>query len=297
MTATRYTTDHVIGGTFDRLLWAVIVNPGAPAAALVAEGSTALRLGARVTVVAAGIGYALGFSWWFHRRHLALPARLQRAMTELGLGVRSTDGVVVGPSLRRRPLRTGRNAELRWTLPPGVTLRDVLDRQEALEHQCNCELRCWMEDGVLHTEVLGHKVPAHVDFRRFYGHHRPHGRLLIGLGKGRRGALWADLSALPHLLVGGMTGGGKSVFLRQALTHLALENSPKRLWLVLHRPQRGRRTGAIRSFATFARPRCRRHRGGGDCALCCSCRTGSAARSPAACGFARHRRMDGCGDA
>jgi len=71
-----------------------------------------------------------------------------------------------------------------------------------------------------------------VPFADFYRGARPQGRLLVGLGHGRRGALWVDLAALPHLLVGGMTGGGKSVFLRQALTALALENRPARLQLV-----------------------------------------------------------------
>jgi len=55
---------------------------------------------------------------------------------------------------------------------------------------------------------------------------------VIGLGQSHRGRLWVDLATLPHLLVGGMTGGGKSVFLTQALTHLVLTYRPDRLRLV-----------------------------------------------------------------
>jgi DNA segregation ATPase FtsK/SpoIIIE-like protein len=49
----------------------------------------------------------------------------------------------------------------------------------------------------------------------------------------RPGAPWVDLDSCPHLLVGGMTGGGKSVFLRQALTFLCREHGPEDLQLAL----------------------------------------------------------------
>ena len=57
--------------------------------------------------------------------------------------------------------------------------------------------------------------------------------LPVGIGESREGALWADLAELPHLLVGGHTGSGKSVFLRQLLTGLLLRLGPDRLRLAL----------------------------------------------------------------
>ena len=127
----------------------------------------------------------------------------------------------------------GRNVTLRWRMPPGVTPADVLNRQGSLESRCDCALRCWEEPGVLVMEVLRRRIPDHVPYRTFYSGPRPHGRCLVGLGLGRRGALWGDLESCPHLLVGGMTGGGKSVFLRQALTFLCCDHSPERLRLAL----------------------------------------------------------------
>jgi DNA segregation ATPase FtsK/SpoIIIE, S-DNA-T family len=59
------------------------------------------------------------------------------------------------------------------------------------------------------------------------------GRLPVGIGESREGPLWVDLAALPHLLVGGHTGSGKSVFLRQLLTGLLLLLGPDRLRLAL----------------------------------------------------------------
>ena len=59
------------------------------------------------------------------------------------------------------------------------------------------------------------------------------GRLPVGIGESREGPLWVDLAELPHLLVGGHTGAGKSVFLRQLLTGLLLKLGPDRLRLAL----------------------------------------------------------------
>jgi DNA segregation ATPase FtsK/SpoIIIE, S-DNA-T family len=59
------------------------------------------------------------------------------------------------------------------------------------------------------------------------------GRLPIGIGESREGPLSVDLAELPHLLIGGHTGSGKSVFIRQALTGLLLSQGPDRLRLVL----------------------------------------------------------------
>ncbi|PZR85219.1 MAG: hypothetical protein DLM67_26100 [Candidatus Nephthysia bennettiae] len=59
------------------------------------------------------------------------------------------------------------------------------------------------------------------------------GRLPVGIGESREGPLWVDLAELPHLLVGGHTGSGKSVFLRQLLTGLLLVLGPGRLRLAL----------------------------------------------------------------
>ncbi|MBJ7596539.1 FtsK/SpoIIIE domain-containing protein [Candidatus Nephthysia bennettiae] len=59
------------------------------------------------------------------------------------------------------------------------------------------------------------------------------GRLPVGIGESREGPLWVDLAELPHLLVGGHTGSGKSVFLRQLLTGLLLLLGPGGLRLAL----------------------------------------------------------------
>ncbi len=68
--------------------------------------------------------------------------------------------------------------------------------------------------------------------------------LVIALGKDINGATFsADLTRMPHLLIAGATGSGKSVCLNAILACLLLHNSPERLKLVLVDPKRVELTG------------------------------------------------------
>jgi len=111
--------------------------------------------------------------------------------------------------------------------------RHTTEAHPWLAVRCRVGLVCWFDRGRLHTEVLRHPLPDRVEFAEFYARPSPGGDLVVGLGRSRRGWVWCDLAQLPHLLVGGISGGGKSVFLRQLLTWLVLTNQPSRLKLVL----------------------------------------------------------------
>ena len=68
--------------------------------------------------------------------------------------------------------------------------------------------------------------------------------LRFALGKGVAGQpLVADLSSMPHLLIAGTTGSGKSVCVNSILTCLLLNNTPNELRLVLIDPKRVELTG------------------------------------------------------
>jgi len=63
--------------------------------------------------------------------------------------------------------------------------------------------------------------------------------LALALGRDVSGApLVADLAAMPHLLIAGTTGSGKSVFLRAMTLNLVLNNTPEDLRLILLDPKR-----------------------------------------------------------
>ena len=63
--------------------------------------------------------------------------------------------------------------------------------------------------------------------------------LPVGLGKDISGrAVFLDLAEMPHLLVAGTTGSGKSVMLNSLLTSLLLTTDPRRVKMVLVDPKR-----------------------------------------------------------
>ncbi len=65
------------------------------------------------------------------------------------------------------------------------------------------------------------------------------GTLRLGLGQDVSGnAVAADLRAMPHLLIAGATGSGKSVCINATITSLLLQNSPDTLRLLLIDPKR-----------------------------------------------------------
>jgi len=68
---------------------------------------------------------------------------------------------------------------------------------------------------------------------------RLQGRMRLGLGQNVSGqAVAADLRAMPHLLIAGATGAGKSVCVNSVISALLLQNTPDTLRLILVDPKR-----------------------------------------------------------
>lgn len=224
----------------ERLLATLLFQPGAILAVGAYLFSAGVGLPTTMGIVLASVAGGLGLAWHLRNRHFSVSARVRVAMVEMGLVCRIENGELVEPRQKGRAVRFGgENLHLVWKLPPGVTFRDVLDSQEAIEHRLVCELYCWMDGGFLHMDVLRHRIPDLVPFDTFYRGDRSEGRLLLGLGVGHRGPLWVDLAGLPHLLVGGMTSAGKSVFLCQGLTGILLAYSPGQVRLLCIDLKRG----------------------------------------------------------
>lgn len=69
-------------------------------------------------------------------------------------------------------------------------------------------------------------------------------RLAVGLGLGVSGApVIADLKKMPHILVAGSTGSGKSVCINTIITTLLYRNSPQELRFIMVDPKRVELTG------------------------------------------------------
>jgi S-DNA-T family DNA segregation ATPase FtsK/SpoIIIE len=68
---------------------------------------------------------------------------------------------------------------------------------------------------------------------------RSSGRLSLGLGKAVNGDVWiTDLAAMPHLLIAGSTGTGKSVGLNCMITSILFRSTPDEVRLILIDPKR-----------------------------------------------------------
>ena len=231
--ATRYVAGRHGGIAALKAGWWLLGQPGVVAGLVAGAMAGVVHLPADLCLVTAVVlgGGVAGLT--VYRRHIGITARLRRAMVEVGLVYRKDYKTVIGPRLRGRVQREGRNLVLRWELPTGVTLRRVREHLEELEQRCGVGLGCRLEGNRLHMEVRRHPLPDRVGFDDFYSAARPGGELPVGLGRSRVGWLWVDLAMLPHLLIGGIAGGGKSVFLRQVLTWLTLQRQPSHLRLLL----------------------------------------------------------------
>jgi S-DNA-T family DNA segregation ATPase FtsK/SpoIIIE len=196
---------------------------------LVSVGSWFVRTHVRFVVaglaallVALTVGFVVVLAW-----RLMLPARATRVLSMLGAS--KEEG---GRFRLRRLSRRGRVWHVAWRVPVGVTVTGLQRQREAIEQALDAAVELWYDRGKLHMRAGTARLPAGLRFEQF--HVRPGaGELPVAIGASRFGPLWADLAALPHLLVGGLTGGGKSAFLRQLLVGLVLRLPPERLRLVV----------------------------------------------------------------
>ncbi len=76
---------------------------------------------------------------------------------------------------------------------------------------------------------------ASPEFRKMLGK----SRLAVALGKGSAGQmLMGDLAAMPHLLIAGSTGSGKSVCITSLISCLLMNNTPREVQFVMVDPKR-----------------------------------------------------------
>ncbi len=135
---------------------------------------------------------------------------LEKAFEFCRLGVLKKNGKPLFPKLVK-VVKRPYGWRFIYTIPIGLSIIDFLKAQMALQTATNSEMELWEEDGYLHIKLLAHRLPKKKWFEPF---DIPEGMVIpIPIGYSRAGLEIADLSGMPHLLVGGTTGAGKSVFL------------------------------------------------------------------------------------
>ena len=159
--------------------------------------------------------------------------RLTRALADLGVEAHVLRAVV-GPRVTRYELRLG----------SGVKVGKVRNLQQDIAYALAAtEVRILAP--IPGKSAVGVEVPntraATVTLGDVFREY-PEGNdwtLPVGLGKDISGrAVFFDLAEMPHLLVAGTTGSGKSVMLNALLTSLLLTTDPREVKMVLIDPKR-----------------------------------------------------------
>ena len=159
--------------------------------------------------------------------------RLTRALADLGVEARVIRAVV-GPRVTRYELRLG----------SGVKVGKVSNLQQDIAYALAAtEVRILAPipgKSAVGVEVPNTK-PAKVTLGDVFREYPDANdwTLPVGLGKDISGrAVFFDLAEMPHLLVAGTTGSGKSVMLNGLLTSLLLTTDPRQVKMVLIDPKR-----------------------------------------------------------
>lgn len=139
-----------------------------------------------------------------------MQAMLEKGFESCRLGVMQKNGKPKLPKMVKK-IKRPYGWRFIYSIPEGLSIIHFLKEKIALQTATNSELELWEEDGYLHIRALTHNLPRKVWFKPF---EIPENMILpIPIGYSRGGLEIVDLVDLPHLLVGGTTGAGKSVFL------------------------------------------------------------------------------------
>lgn len=159
---------------------------------------------------------------------------IKRTLQNFGIAV-EMDEITIGPTVTRYALKPAEGVKLSRI----VTLQDDLSYALAAH-----PIR--IEAPIPGKSLVGIEVPNSVksivglgtmfSTQEFTNSHKP---LLVSLGRGLSGEPhYANLAKMPHLLIAGATGSGKSVTIHAIIASLLYRNSPENLRFIMVDPKR-----------------------------------------------------------
>lgn len=161
-------------------------------------------------------------------------ARINQLFAEFGIGAQVIS-YTIGPSVTRFDVKTN----------PGVKISSIARYQEDLQARLDgnktVRVELIVEGKDTSSIEVGNKYPSSVSFKEVISNLalNPKDKLLIPLGKNISGeVVKTSIDELPHLLVAGTTGSGKSVFIHSIIMTLIMRNSPDELRLLLIDPKK-----------------------------------------------------------
>ena len=159
---------------------------------------------------------------------------IKRTLAQYGITV-EMDEVSIGPSVTRYALKPAE----------GVKLARIVGLQNELSYALAAHpLR--IEAPIPGQSLVGIEVPnttkTMVGMRTIFSAEeftKSPKSLLVGLGRGVSGKLhYADLAKMPHVLIAGTTGSGKSVTIHTIINSLLYRNGPDNLRFIMIDPKR-----------------------------------------------------------
>ena len=159
---------------------------------------------------------------------------IKRTLAQHGITV-EMDEVSIGPSVTRYALKPAE----------GVKLSRIAGLQNELSYALAAHpIR--IEAPIPGQSLVGVEVPngvkTIVGLRTLFSsdeYQQSPKNLLLGLGRGVSGKLYfADLAKMPHMLIAGATGSGKSVTIHAIVTSLLYRNAPENMRFIMIDPKR-----------------------------------------------------------
>ena len=159
---------------------------------------------------------------------------IKRTLQKFGIDV-EMDEVTIGPSVTRYAIKPAE----------GVKLSKIVSLQDNLAYALAAHpIR--IEAPIPGKSLVGIEIPnttkttvglaSLLASDKYSGSEKP---LLVSLGKGISGdAHFANLGKMPHVLIAGATGSGKSVTIHAIITSLLYRNSPELLKFIMIDPKR-----------------------------------------------------------
>ncbi len=159
---------------------------------------------------------------------------IRRTLQKFGIDV-EMDEITIGPSVTRYAIKPAE----------GVKLSKIVSLQDNLAYALAAHpIR--IEAPIPGKSLVGIEIPntskttvglaSLLSDNKYNESDKP---LLVSLGKGISGeAHFANLAKMPHVLVAGATGSGKSVTIHAVITSLLYRNSPERLRFIMIDPKR-----------------------------------------------------------
>jgi len=182
-------------------------------------------------------GYVVGhIAWKLRPRKENFPELMRLTFIRAGLCVKIDNG----KTKREATPMLSNFAQTPWgfvfqyRLIPGLSIQQFIDKKNILDAAFNGECNIYGEGNELTIEIMRVPMPdlEYFDIEKI--REKEDGKAIpFPLGMTRKGIEVIDFAKAPHGVNAGETGGGKSVFLRQFLTTVALLRPPEQVTMTL----------------------------------------------------------------